>query len=357
MESRSTANRSKSLKFNIVAVLALAVVLAGCSEEKPYTPPKGLASSGAASTDDLTSGASKDATKSADDKKEKALDLGHTSAGDSETSPIPDMPTSHQPDSTPNVEFEKDGKKAEPTPPPTPAPSPVNVQPAMAAPEKIAIAADKAMLGLKDTLANIPVLATYGDLKGRIFCQLKLRDSGTYWVQYAQYENGEAHAAMEVSDGVKRIHVNGTNGKKKTIPTSQAGEVPTLELLPDAWMVDMPKIVLSPWIERKPIFESLVKSFRQAGYEVKADSLKMVKPEHTFIQDRLTFTRPASQVATKGKAMTVLIFDHDHGLPVTIEIQSEPLKQRPVKMLWRAAWLFGKKFPDTTFAANAGPTS
>lgn len=331
--------------------LALAIFVCGCGDEEPYTPPKGGAAMGATKTEDLT----KTDAKSPDPKKDgKAMDIGNAGnpTGTPETSTMPDLSTEKNADGTPNVEFEKPGGTVEK--PPTPAPSHVNWTPAKQTPESVAASADQAMAGLTDTLADIPILAAYGDLKGRIACQLKVRNAKTYWVRYAQFENGGPHAVLAVSNGTEKTRVGGATGKKMTPDQSDA--IPSGARLADAWLIDMPRIVLSQWVSGKPIFTDLVKAFKEAGFEVQTDTMRTVRPEHTYVQDRLIISRPASQKKEKGEAKTVLIFDHDRGLPVTIEVATAPVKQPPVKMLWRAQWRFHNPFPDNQFAVASKST-
>ena len=344
------------MKTNWIALTALVVLAVGCNnEEKPYTPPKGLAGNGATSSGDTVKPDSAASTGTAG-KDEKALDLGKTSSAPSETSPIPDLPSNSTPNSAPPVEFPKGKDAPTPTPPPTPAPSPI-IGPAKNSPEFVASVADKAMLALKDTQANIPILAMYGDMKGQIYSQLKLKDSKTYWAQYAHFEGGESHSVYEVSDGTKRTRMGVSAGSKKSAPASENEPLPDLDKMADAWLVDMPKLVLSPWVSGKPIFSDLVKSFKQAGYTAKCESVSMVRPEHTFMQDRITFELPASVKSTRGQSKTTIVFDHDHALPVSIEVIANPVKRAPVRVLWRAEWLFHKNFTAQTFTRIDGKSS
>lgn len=332
--------------------------MSGCgSEEKPFVPPKGLASSGASATDDLLKPGAKAGDPAGDQAKkgtdDKALDIGSKDVPADNGSALPDLPVPHQSSTAPDIEFEGKSPALEPAKPPTPAPSNINWSPSQSSAEVIAASADKAMANLKNTAALIPVLATYGDLKGIIRCQLKVSSASKYWVQCARFEDGAPHQAYDVSDGVKKMRMGNTASSRQTWGAGHKDELPPVDRLADAWLIDMPKMALSTWISGQPIFLNLVKSLKQNGFTVKVEKLKLVRPEHTYVQDRLTFHRSATAPHADGEAQTVLLFDHDRGLPVTIEVLTNPVKQKPVKLLWRAQWVH-TVFPDKVFSSLSG---
>ena len=226
-----------------------------------------------------------------------------------------------------------------------------NASPVPLTAESVAARADTVMASLKNTRCDIAIQGRYGEWQNlAIQEQIKIKDLHTYWVQYAIYTKGRHFSAYQVSNGHTKMRNDPTIGVRKLGSSLTQGQLPSLSQLPELWWRTNPQLFLDAWIENRPTFSKVITAFRQAHFDVKCTQTRTKQLGHQFVDDVVTITRPAYQLATRGPARTVIVFDDGRGLPVSVVVEGETPKKDATILQLRAFWAFRQHFSDLTFS-------
>jgi hypothetical protein len=223
----------------------------------------------------------------------------------------------------------------------------------------IAVRADRAILGLKDTYGEAIFNCDFKPGKGQVTLYNRIRDRKNFRVELARVLDN-------VRDPLSTQSFLGYNGKYayfsretsyRQIPAGKdASLLVTQKGLVQAWPRQFSQLMFTTLITGKGAFTDYVKALQSpaSGFQVEVDSRVMQGNNRTFKQSRILAIRTPAVAKKLGAQSIELVFDDLRGVPLQIRSTERNLKGVRSNFQWTCWWKGPMRFKDDYFKIPAG---
>lgn len=217
-------------------------------------------------------------------------------------------------------------------------------------PAQLAAAVEQKIGGQKAISGEINNTVEFGGGHGAMICYLALLDAGTYKVQYPVL-------VSKPSPTFQRYTLMASGGKYAIVDSVEAprGIRPLAELKNlesgsvNDWSVNFGRDLFTIPAGGHPLAHLVALAQKpDSDLVVTVEEQNVAARGTVFPQKRLLITRKPSAVARKGALSIEVVVDADRMLPITVRSSIEPPKATPTRMFWTIRWnlrpdqVFGK---------------